>query len=208
MYLCNVDHPSKILIFLATCIFFLLQIARSTSKQKSSSKSGKKRHHSKSDPHSGGSKASDHKTRRARNGANDDRTTAKSKRKRARSKLEKNKTDSQDQSQDYDGMEISIADGVLESGMENRINGNLEVTAIQLAGSIGGSGEESLDSAVLQRMSRAEERRREVERKRAEKRELERRKREEEERKLKLQVYSNYTTCINYVIFCTIYSSY
>ena len=84
--------------------------------------------------------------------------------------------------------------------MENHTNeskGNLEVTAIQLASSIG-SGEEGQDGAVLQRMSRAEERRREVERKRAEKRELERRKREEEERRLKLQVYgNNYTACMH-----------
>ena len=104
--------------------------------------------------------------------------------------MERNKLDSQDQNQDYD-MEMSTAEGALESGMENHVNesnGNLEVTAIQLASSIGG-GEEGQDSAVLQRMSRAEERRREVERKRAEKRELERRKREEEERRLKLQVH-------------------
>jgi sensor histidine kinase YesM len=94
-------------------------------------------------------------------------------------------------------MEISTVEGTLESGMENHINGNgnLEVTAIQLVASIGSSGEEgSQDSAALQKMSRAEERRREVERKRAEKRELERRKREEEKRRLQLQV-NNSSIC-------------
>ena len=86
-------------------------------------------------------------------------------------------------------------EGALEPGMENCMDESkekLEVTAIQLASSIGG-GEEDRDSAVLQKMSRAEERRREIERKRAEKRELERRKREEEERKLKLQVIYHVT---------------
>ena len=165
-----------------TLYTFVLQITSSKSKQKSSSKSGKKRHHS-------DARASEHKTRKTKNSDStatmSSTKTAKSKRKRTRSKHKPA------DSQEDHNMEMSTAEGALESGMENHINGNgdLEVTAIQLAGSIGsGEAEGPQDSAALQRMSRAEERRREVERKRAEKRELERRKREEEKRRLKLQV--------------------
>lgn len=112
----------------------------------------------------------------------------KSKRRRTRNKPDANKQNSQYGNEDSI-MEIStteqVPDAQVLTNSFGEANENLEVTAVQLTS----NGEESSkDSASLQRTSRAEERRREIERKRAEKRELERLKREEEERKANLQV--------------------
>ena len=172
------------------CYVILVQVASTSSKKKSSSKSGKKRHHPKSmsaeDPHDSNCNTSDRKSKKKSiaqqsSGAS---KTGKSKRRRTKNKLDVNKQVSQHENRDLD-MEISTTDQVPSAGMISSTNNakeNLEVTAIQLA------LEDGEDNTPLQRMSRAEERKREIERKRAEKRELERLKREEEERKAKLQV--------------------
>lgn len=160
-----------------------------TSKKKSTTKPGKKRHHPKAscstDPHADSKTMSERKTKK-KNGLHSDKTT-KSKRRRTRNKSD---TNNKHQNQDPD-MEIEQG---LESGMQNLVDNestreNLEITAVQLAQFDRGEGAKGMkDSLAIQRSRQAEERRREIERKRAEKRELERRKREEEEKRLQLQV--------------------
>lgn len=173
------------------CYVPLVQATSSGYKKKLSSKPGKKRHHPKSmsaeDPHDSGCNTSDHKSKKKSIAQQSSGTskTGKSKRRRTKNKLDPNKQVSQHENRDLD-MEMSITDQVPDAGMirsADNAKENLEVTAIQLA------LEDGRDSAHLQRMSRAEERKREIERKRAEKRELERLKREEEERRTKLQVH-------------------
>ena len=168
-----------------------MQATSTSSKKKLSSKPGKKRHHPKSvsaeDLHDSSCNTSDHKSKKKSvaqqsSGAS---KTGKSKRRRIKHKLDANKQVSQHENQDPD-MEISITDQVPDAGMIHSADNaeeNLEVTTVQLALA------EGRDSAQLQRTSRVEERKREIERKRAEKRELERLKREEEERRAKLQVH-------------------
>ena len=162
------------------------------------------------DPHSD-SKAREHKSKKKNGSETTSRVSGpslsskgKTKKKRTRSKLDANKLGSQDQNWDPD-MEMLPAEQSLELGMLSSIDDwedskeKLEVTAIQLTSSKGGDND-NRDSTGLQRISRAEERRREIERKRAEKRELERRRKEEEERKVKLQVcmFVVYVVAVSY----------
>lgn len=143
-------------------------------------KTGKKRRQATSDTQTD----KPHKTKSKKKSSGDSTTTRKTKRKRT--KNEGNRSLAHHDNKDVEAM-MEFSSESYDVDVSDRMSERLEVTAVQLSGKskVGVIHE---GGTTVGRLSRAEQRRIEIERKRAEKRALELEKKHEEEERMRLQV--------------------
>lgn len=172
-------------------------------------KTGKKRRQTTSDLQT----EKPHKTKsKKKSGSNDSSTQGKksSKTKRKRTKNEKHSSSLCDHKGTEAIMDFT-ATGIDIEESSDSVSERLEVTAIQMSGMEGvdvrnkGIGD-GRSGASTERLSRAEQRRLEIERKRAEKRALELEKKREEEERMRLQVFMNLLSVVGRMLYVVSHS--